>query len=321
MMSPCRNPAGNPRVSIVIPVFNGSAYVGEAIESALAQTYSNREILVVNDGSTDSGRTREACLQYGERIRYVEKANGGGSTALNAAVQIMDGEYFSWLSHDDRYLPGKLTENLRAIRAAGDKYAIPFSNYEYIDRRSRLIKRVHLQERGNRCALYSVLMGNLNGLSLLIHRDCLREVGGFDETLPTIQDYDLFFRIALHFQFVFSNAILVQTRLHGAQQGRRKEALHLKSSDDFFERCLVEAARHGLRGVRGTECEAWYEIAWRQRRNGYVRATERAREFAERSFRGLQADRRARVLYCMRSSLVHPIWSATAAVYRKVRGL
>lgn len=68
------------KVTIIIPVYNGSNYVREAIDSALAQTYKNIEILVVNDGSTDEGATRDICLSYGDKITYYEKKNGGVST-------------------------------------------------------------------------------------------------------------------------------------------------------------------------------------------------------------------------------------------------
>ena len=66
----------NPLVSIVIPVYNGSNFLKYAIESALAQTYKNVEILVINDGSTDNGATRDIALSYGDKIRYFEKENG-----------------------------------------------------------------------------------------------------------------------------------------------------------------------------------------------------------------------------------------------------
>ena len=66
-----------PKVSIVIPVFNGSNYLREALDSALAQTYTNCEVIVVNDGSNDNGKTREIALSYGNKIRYFEKENGG----------------------------------------------------------------------------------------------------------------------------------------------------------------------------------------------------------------------------------------------------
>ena len=80
----------NPLVSIIIPVYNGSNFMREAIDSALAQTYPNIEILVVNDGSTDN--TREIALSYGDKIRYFEKENGGVATALNLAIREMKGE-------------------------------------------------------------------------------------------------------------------------------------------------------------------------------------------------------------------------------------
>ena len=97
-----------PLVSIVIPVYNGSNYLAEAIDSALNQTYDNVEIIVVNDGSKDEGKTRDVALKYGNKIRYFEKENGGVASALNFGVKQMSGEYFSWLSHDDFYTPHKI---------------------------------------------------------------------------------------------------------------------------------------------------------------------------------------------------------------------
>ena len=88
----------NPLVSIVIPVFNGSNYLREAIDSALGQTYKSIEVIVVNDGSNDGGKTREIVLSYGGRVRYFEKENGGVASALNEGLKEMNGEYFSWLS-------------------------------------------------------------------------------------------------------------------------------------------------------------------------------------------------------------------------------
>ena len=88
-----------PTVSIIIPVYNGSNYLQEAIDSALAQTYPNCEILVINDGSCDEGKTEAIALSYGDRIRYFKKENGGVASALNMGIRQMTGEYFSWLSH------------------------------------------------------------------------------------------------------------------------------------------------------------------------------------------------------------------------------
>ena len=81
-----------PLISIVIPVYNGSNFMADAIDSALSQTYKNIEIIVVNDGSTDGGKTEEIALSYGDKIRYYSKENGGVSSAVNLAIQNMKGE-------------------------------------------------------------------------------------------------------------------------------------------------------------------------------------------------------------------------------------
>ncbi|MEE0675231.1 MAG: glycosyltransferase family A protein, partial [Ruminococcus sp.] len=103
-----------PLVSIVIPVFRGEPYLREAIDSCLSQTYPNIEIIVVNDGSDDDGRTDAIARSYGDKIRYYAKENGGVSSALNFGISQMRGEWFSWLSHDDVFLPDKTEKQVNA---------------------------------------------------------------------------------------------------------------------------------------------------------------------------------------------------------------
>ena len=106
-----------PKVSIVIPAYNASNFLAEAIDSALAQTYPNVEIVVVNDGSKDNGATRDVASRYGDKIVYVEKDNGGSSSALNVGIENMTGEWFSWLSHDDLYYPQKLEKQMAYLNS------------------------------------------------------------------------------------------------------------------------------------------------------------------------------------------------------------
>lgn len=91
----------NPLVSIIIPVYNGANYMREAIDSAIAQTYCNIEILVINDGSTDNGKTEEIALSYGDKIRYFYKENGGVSSARNAGIEKSVGDYVMFVDGDD----------------------------------------------------------------------------------------------------------------------------------------------------------------------------------------------------------------------------
>src|SRR5688500_7147825 len=101
-----------PKVSIIIPVYNGANYLHEAIKSALAQTYQNLEVIVINDGSTDMGATEKIAQSFGDKIRYFHKENGGVASALNFGIQKMTGSYFSWLSHDDLYEKTKIEDQV-----------------------------------------------------------------------------------------------------------------------------------------------------------------------------------------------------------------
>ena len=120
------------RVSIIIPVFNGSEYLAEAINSALNQTYKNIEVLVINDGSTDGGKTEEIALSFGESIRYIKKKNGGVASALNLSLDYMTGDYFSWLSHDDLYTNNKIELEIKAMNENVNKNTIIYSDYTVI---------------------------------------------------------------------------------------------------------------------------------------------------------------------------------------------
>jgi glycosyltransferase involved in cell wall biosynthesis len=106
-------------VTIVIPVFNGADFLASAIDSALAQSWPEIEVLVVDDGSDDGGRTRAIIESYGARIRLHSKSNGGVATALNAGLAEMRGRWFSWLSHDDLYHPRKVENQLFALQEGG----------------------------------------------------------------------------------------------------------------------------------------------------------------------------------------------------------
>ena len=136
-----------PMVSIVIPVYNGANYVREAIDSALAQTYKNVEVIVVNDGSKDDGATERICLSYGNKIRYIQKENGGVSSALNMGIKNMKGEYFSWLSHDDKYEIDKIEKQISCLNECEDDICVLLCESKQIDSSSNVIKNALKKNR------------------------------------------------------------------------------------------------------------------------------------------------------------------------------
>ena len=229
----------NPRVSIVIPVYNGANFLREAIDSALAQTYQNIEVIVVNDGSTDGGKTEEIVLSYGDRIRYFRKENGGVASALNVGIREMTGNFFSWLSHDDVYYPEKVAVNLENMLLYG-KPCIVYSDYEQIDENGNRLKLCSFQDiQPSQLRISFILRRLIHGCSLLVPRECFDLVGTFNEHLLTTQDYDRWFRFAARYRFVHIPRILMKSRVH-AQQGSRTIVSHRTERENFLISCMED---------------------------------------------------------------------------------
>nr|NLA33152.1 glycosyltransferase [Mollicutes bacterium] len=207
-----------PKVSIIIPVYNGENYFKEAIDSALNQTYNNIEVIVVNDGSIDN--TEEIALSYGKKILYYKKSNGGVSTALNLGIKKMSGDYFSWLSHDDLYLPEKIETQINYLFQNNliNTNTILYSNYIIIDQNSEEIKKVILDTKVlNVKREYALLRGAINGITLLIPKKGFDDCGYFNENLRCAQDYDLWLRLQQKYKFIHIINVLTQTRIHNEQ--------------------------------------------------------------------------------------------------------
>lgn len=232
------------KVSIVIPVYNGADYLDDAIQSALHQTYRNIEILVVNDGSNDNGATEQIVRKYEDRIRYFEKLNGGVASALNLAVEKMTGDYFSWLSHDDLYVPEKIEAQLSALHSC-DSRTVSYCDYSVFEQDWRKSIPVTINAVPPSEFRYWLTTNNiLHGCTLLIPRAAFKECGAFSTDLRTTQDYDLWFRMAERFQFVHLPRVLVLARSHPNQDSKRKASMAKRECNQLlirFARGLSES--------------------------------------------------------------------------------
>lgn len=203
----------DPKVSIIIPVYNGSNYLREAIDSTLAQTYKNMEVIVVNDGSNDGGKTESIAKSYGDRIRYFSKENGGVSSALNFGIKVMTGEWFAWLSHDDLYLPNKLEEQINFLSEHPEAKVVA-CNMEIIDDSGKVlytrINSLHPTIKTGR----QVLEVWVYACSLLIHKTCFDTVGLFNTAYRTTQDLEMCLRLAYHYPIIYQPDVLCQHRKH-----------------------------------------------------------------------------------------------------------
>lgn len=226
-----------PLVSIIIPVYNGANYLKEAIESALAQTYENIEIIVVNDGSADQGETEKIALSYGDKIRYIPKENGGSSSALNRGIREMRGEFFSWLSHDDLYLPQKVERSLAAWNGLKDDNAVVVCEGMLINGQGEPLvskKRDLTGKKSAEEAFFLLTHGKgINGCAILIPKAILDRVGFFDEQMVYLNDLDYWYRLILSKVNVFYlNEKLVKCRIHGQQVSVRK--IHLFDAERHY---------------------------------------------------------------------------------------
>lgn len=270
-----------PTVSIVIPVFNGSRFLKEAVDSALAQTCERVEVLVVNDGSDDGGQTDEIARSYGSRIRYFQKANGGVGSALNLGIREMRGDYFSWLSHDDVYYPHKVELQLRRLAREANP-VILYGDYDLIDAASRLIgtNRIsHVEPRMFRGALMTDYP--INGCTALVPRRALETVGLFAEDLPTTQDYAMWFRMAKQFDFVHLPEILIKSRIHSAQGSVRLATLDEKNR--FYVHCLNELHQDGYRPDGESQAVFFAKVAVVMKERKFRGAAEHASRLSRRS--------------------------------------
>ncbi|MEJ6528747.1 glycosyltransferase family 2 protein [Exiguobacterium sp. USCH10] len=233
-----------PLVSIVIPVYNGADYLNETIESALAQTYEPIEVIVVNDGSTDGGATAAIAKQFGDRIRYFEKENGGVSTALNLGIEKMRGEWFSWLSHDDLYTPEKIAHQIKLLDRMDNKQKTILScGTDLIDEVGRPIQRLRKRTKGfytsDEMFDYLMLEACLSGCALLVPKQAFEEAGMFPTNYRYIQDWVLWVDMALAgYEFLVTTNPYVKSRVHPKQQTKRISDVAPIESRRFFEQLL-----------------------------------------------------------------------------------
>lgn len=186
-----------PKVSVIIPCYNRADYIAETVESVLNQTYSNVELIVVDDGCTDN--SREILEQYSDRITILEhpgRVNKGQSAALNVGIAASDGEYIAFLDSDDVFAPEKIEKQVAYLEQHPDiglVYANGHTIDEYGNKKKRILGDDH-QEHSDPdrmlLACYFLLPNNS-----LLRKAVLSRAGLFEESFRAAQDHDLAIRI------------------------------------------------------------------------------------------------------------------------------
>ena len=214
----------------------------EAIDSALNQTYKSIEIIVVNDGSTDNGETERIALSYGDKIKYYKKENGGCASALNYGISKMNGEWFSWLSHDDVYYPDMIQSAIDCINKRGfiDEKTIIMCSGCVINAEGKEITSISFFEKDGVVTSIQMfsrfMMGRgINGCTLLIPKSALDKAGEFSSTYVYILDWIYWIELALlGYSFYEYSNVLVKNRRHSEQVSVKKQELLKKETEKFI---------------------------------------------------------------------------------------
>ncbi len=252
-----------PKVSIIIPVYNGSNFLSDAINSAINQTYKNIEIIVVNDGSNDDNKTEKLALSYKDKIKYIKKENGGVASALNLGIQNMTGEYFSWLSHDDLYGEKKIENQINILRNLEDKTTLICCRHCVVDANLNYMYENSFEDNADTLfypALKCLFKGYIHGCGMLIHKSHFKRVGLFNENLPTTQDYDLWFRMLRNKEIYLNNNIDVKSRCHENQGSKKLLDKHIKECDKLWINIINTLTDKEKKEIYGSNYNFYKEI-------------------------------------------------------------
>ncbi len=193
-------------VSIIIPVYNRAQSIRRAIQSILAQTYSNFEIIVIDDGSTDD---LLSVLAEFPLVRLFRQSNQGVSSARNVGIKAAKGEWVAFLDSDDEWLPTKLAQQAKWIESHPDERVV-HTDELWIRNGVRVNPRKRHKKHGGDIFEYCLPLCAMSPSSIMIHQDVFKAVGLFDEQLPACEDYDLWLRICSQYSVHFIDAALIK---------------------------------------------------------------------------------------------------------------
>ena len=206
-----------PLVSVVIPCFNQARFLGAAIASALAQTHTPVEVVVVDDGSTDD--TAAVTARF-PGVRYVRQENAGLSAARNTGLGKSRGAYLAFLDADDVLLPRAVEAALECLETSPE-CAFVSGRFRYVDA-DGVLQLVDVPPKVPADPYLAFLRGNHIGMhaTVVYRRPPLEAAHGFDVSLPACEDYDLFLRLAAEHPVLRHDEVVADYRQHGANMSR-----------------------------------------------------------------------------------------------------
>ncbi|TYS59867.1 glycosyltransferase [Sutcliffiella horikoshii] len=204
----------NELVSVIIPCFNSEKWIIETIDSVLNQTYSNIEIIVVDDGSTDN--TKDVISNYSKRIKYIYQQNKGPSVARNLGIKKSKGKYVAFLDSDDLWESNKLEKQVEFLEN-NQNIALVFSNVKVINEKGEyLYTHYNNIPKDKKEIITAFFLGKItmNTPTIVAHKKAIQKVGGFQEHLPVREDHFLLMNMVDNFNIYHFKEPLVKRRIN-----------------------------------------------------------------------------------------------------------
>ncbi len=230
----------HPRVSIVVPVYNGEKYIKDTLRSIVAQSYRNIECIVVDDGSTDN--TVEVCREFADSVLVLSKPNGGQSDALNYGWKRASGDYLSYLSADD-LLHDSAIEHLVADAESMPGKVVVFPGYQLIDGRGKRIKDFH-PRFFDKESMFEKFYCPI-GPGAIFSRSLFNDFGGWRTDLRQIPDFEYWLRLANAASFMYHSTILSSFRVHVASQTYAISSFEKSEESIVVAQSLAATANEG----------------------------------------------------------------------------
>ena len=207
-----------PFISVIIPTYNRSHCIAEAIDSVAGQSYKNHEIIVVDDGSTDD--TARLLAGYDGRLTALRMQHAGPSAARNAGIRAARGDYIAFLDSDDLWTPRKLEQQIGFFAKTPD--ACICQTQEIWIRNGMRVNPMKKHKKYSGWIFKQCLpLCIVSPSAVMLHRSIFDRVGLFDETLPACEDYDLWLRIAPHYPiYLIDKPLIIKRGGHDDQQSR-----------------------------------------------------------------------------------------------------
>jgi glycosyltransferase involved in cell wall biosynthesis len=245
-----------PLVSVIIPTYNRAALVCQAIENVFEQTYRNFELIVVDDGSRDN--TLEKLSQYGDRIRVIAQANAGPAVARNRGAAGARGDIIAFQDSDDLWKPTKLERQVTLLEKAGASVPCCLCNAEYHHGDGKVTfafdhaKLSPKHQEGVWLNVAEVLATRfvLFNQCAAIRRKAFEKLGGFNEKIKYLEDYDLPLRLAIEGPWAcVSEPLTIERRMVATQSF----ALEAQQDEVFLAECAVQILDGALDIVKSGE--------------------------------------------------------------------